>query len=32
MRFSEIIQRQAVMLSKYLDGTNQKYKPYVSKW
>jgi CRISPR-associated endonuclease Cas1 len=32
MRLFEIIQRQAMLLSKYLEGSNNKYKPYVAKW
>ena len=32
LHFYEITQQQAISLSKYLDGSSDKYKPYISKW
>lgn len=32
MRFYEIIQHQASSLARYLEGENNKYKPYIRKW
>jgi CRISPR-associated endonuclease Cas1 len=32
MRFHEIIQNQANSLVKYLEGSANTYKPYISKW
>jgi group II intron reverse transcriptase/maturase/CRISPR-associated endonuclease Cas1 len=32
MRFHDIIQQQAKAIVKFLEGTSEKYKPYMPKW